>query len=93
MHASSPQPARWRKLTERRLRANPRRPLPPPRRLYAEPFVGMGGVFILTLNDTPEVRCIFRRFAIEAVEFRYSVGAAKQRGREVLITPRGASFV
>ena len=58
----------------------------------ADRLAALNGAFILTLNDTPEVRRIFRRFAIEAVEFRYSVGAAKKRGREVLITPRGVSF-
>ena len=55
----------------------------------ADRLAGLKGAFILTLNDTPDMRRIFRRFAVEAIEFRYSVGRAdNQKGREVIITPR-----
>jgi DNA adenine methylase len=48
---------------------------------------GLQGKFVLTLNDTPEVRVLFRRFAIRTVELAYS--AQKHAGRkygEVFIT-------
>ena len=46
------------------------------------------GSFILSLNDLPEVRCIFARFTIEAVPVRYSVGGAANAGvfGEVIIS-------
>ena len=48
---------------------------------------GIEGRFILSLNDTPEVREMFEGFAVEAVETRYSVNAkATRRAREVLIS-------
>ena len=58
--------------------------------LMAERLAALKGTFILTLNDTPEVRRMFKAFRIEGVEFRYSVApsATGQKGREVLITPR-----
>ena len=57
--------------------------------IMADRLAALKGAFILTLNDTPDVRRIFRRFAVEAIEFRYSVGRAdNQKGREVIITPR-----
>jgi DNA adenine methylase len=58
----------------------------------AEALSGLRGRFILSLNDTPGVRQVFRRFAIEAVETTYSISgpAAAGRGKvgEVLISPR-----
>ena len=48
---------------------------------------GIEGRFVLSLNDTPEVRATFTSFEIEAVETRYSVNAkATRRAREVLIS-------
>ena len=45
------------------------------------------GKFVLSLNDVPEVRALFRRFLIKGVELHYtSQRAAARRYREVLIT-------
>jgi DNA adenine methylase len=45
------------------------------------------GRFVLSLNDTPEVRAMFRRFYIQQVELHYtSQKAAGRRFHEVLIT-------
>ncbi len=47
---------------------------------------GIKGRFILSLNDTPEVRATFTGFTFEEVETRYSVNAkATRRARDVLI--------
>jgi DNA adenine methylase len=47
------------------------------------------GRFLMTLNDTPEVRDIFRRFVIEEVELKYSMskkeGSRSQVRTELLI--------
>lgn len=58
--------------------------------VMADRLAALKGAFILTLNDTPEVRRIFKKFRVEGVEFRYSVAPSTtgQKGREVLITPR-----
>ncbi len=48
---------------------------------------GLKGRFILSLNDTPETREMFRGFEIEAVETRYSANAkATRRAGELLIS-------
>jgi DNA adenine methylase len=55
----------------------------------ATQLAGISGRFLLSLNDTPEVRRIFSAFAIEAVRTTYSVGGAgkaKSVG-EVIISP------
>lgn len=53
----------------------------------ADRLAGISGKFILSLNDVPEVRELFSRFAIESVTTRYSVNAAKSKTvGEVLIT-------
>ena len=53
----------------------------------AELLRGIEGRFILSLNDTTEVRATFEGFGIEEVEARYSVNfKATRRAREVLIT-------
>lgn len=45
------------------------------------------GRFIMSLNDTPEVRAIFSGFNIEAVETTYSVSkAGRSKAREVIIS-------
>ena len=47
------------------------------------------GLFILSLNDTPEVREIFVGFAIEAVTVTYTIGSGETKAaREVIITRR-----
>lgn len=49
------------------------------------------GRFLLSLNDTPEVRRIFKRFRIEVVETVYSINGRSQRVvSEVLIGPEMA---
>ncbi len=48
------------------------------------------GRFILSLNDVPEVRSIFSRFRIEAVETTYTIGAchnAKRAGEVIISGP------
>jgi DNA adenine methylase len=58
--------------------------------VLADVLSRLQGRFILSLNDTPEVRRTFARFAIEAVQTTYSAGggAASKAVREVLISPR-----
>ena len=58
----------------------------------ADTLKGIQGKFILSLNDTPEVREIFKDFRIESIETKYSLAnpkvAAQTRGedrQEVLI--------
>lgn len=43
----------------------------------AEALAGISGKFLMTLNDTPEVREIFKRFRIEKVELKYSMATTK----------------
>ena len=45
------------------------------------------GRFILSLNDTPEIRAIFGWASIEAVELTYRLSGKVTTGREVIITP------
>lgn len=53
----------------------------------AAQLASIKGRFILSLNDTAEVRGIFKRFNIEAVETNYSLNGAKQaKAAEVIIT-------
>jgi DNA adenine methylase len=53
----------------------------------AELLGRLEGKFILSLNDRPEVRAIYRRFRVRGVTVRYSVGQAKQKpARELLIS-------
>lgn len=55
----------------------------------AEQLAGIRGRFLLSINDRPEVREIFGRFAIEEVETSYTVGKqAKSRGKrgELLVS-------
>jgi DNA adenine methylase len=49
---------------------------------------GLQGRFILSINDVPEIRRIFARFAVREVEATYSVGGGAQARRfsELLIT-------
>lgn len=53
----------------------------------AEGVAKVRGKFVLSLNDLPEVRALFRRFHIQPVELHYtSQKHAGRRYREVLIT-------
>lgn len=53
----------------------------------AERLGKLRGKFILSLNDVPEVRSLFRRFHIKEVELHYTAQkGAGRRYREVLIT-------
>lgn len=55
----------------------------------AEVLAGIKGRFLMTINDTPEVRDIFKRFSIEEVELKYSMskkeGSRSQVRTELLI--------
>ncbi|MGE4402864.1 MAG: DNA adenine methylase [Desulfobulbus sp.] len=55
----------------------------------AEILTNIKGKFLMTLNDTPEVREIFKRFRIEEVELKYSMskmkGSRSQVRTELLI--------
>lgn len=58
----------------------------------ASALARLQGRFLLSLNDRPEVREVFRGFEIEAIETSYSIaGSRAGRGRvgEVLISGRG----
>jgi DNA adenine methylase len=55
----------------------------------AEQLAGIRGAFILSINDTPEIREIFGRFAFEEVETTYSLatrtsGAGKRVGELII---------
>lgn len=56
----------------------------------AEVLTGIKGRFLMTLNDTPEVREIFSRFSIEEVELKYSMskkeGSRSKVRTELLIS-------
>ena len=56
--------------------------------VLADILAALKGRFLLSLNDTPEVRKIFAAFHIEAVETRYTIGQADrtQAAREVIIS-------
>lgn len=47
---------------------------------------GIKGRFILSLNDTPEIRAIFAGFTIEEVTLNYRVGGQVTPAREVIIS-------
>ncbi|MDA8163339.1 MAG: DNA adenine methylase [Desulfobacteraceae bacterium] len=46
---------------------------------------GISGKFILSINDTPEIRDIFSPFRIQAVETSYSVSGKSQKAAELLV--------
>lgn len=53
----------------------------------AEILAGLKGRFVLSLNDVPQVREIFRRFKVKGIELPYTAQKiAGRRFREVLIT-------
>jgi DNA adenine methylase len=53
-------------------------------------LAGIKGRFLLSINDTPEIRRIFGTFRLDGVEVNYSVNG-KQQGAaaELLISPAG----
>jgi DNA adenine methylase len=52
----------------------------------AERLAKISGRFILLINDVPQVRGIFRDFAVEEVSLSYGVSAAgATRARELII--------
>lgn len=59
----------------------------------AEQLAGIAGTFILSINDTPEIRRIFAAFALEEVSLTYSIsdGAATE-ARELIIRPIGQAL-
>jgi DNA adenine methylase len=55
----------------------------------AEILAGIEGAFILSINDTPEVREIFGAFHLQEVSLRYSVSAAgATEAKELIISNR-----
>jgi DNA adenine methylase len=53
----------------------------------ASVLAGLKGHFILSLNDTPGVRDVFKPFMIESIETRYTVSAGTNRpASEVIIS-------
>jgi len=56
--------------------------------VMAKVLADIKGRFILTLNDLPETREIYRRFRIETADLRYSAGGGdKQRpAREIIVS-------
>jgi DNA adenine methylase len=49
----------------------------------AEVLAGIKGRFLMTINDTPEVREIFARFSIEEIELKYSMSTKKESRSQV----------
>ena len=47
---------------------------------------GIQGCFILSINDTPEVRDIFGGFGIEEVQLNYRLSGGVTPARELIIT-------
>lgn len=59
----------------------------------AEQLAGLKGRFIMTINDRPETRKLFRRFKLEPVKTSYSIGRATQaesQARELIVSGPGA---
>lgn len=56
----------------------------------AELLAGLKGVFILSINDTPEIRETFAAFEQKPVEIAYTIAdGAATVGRELIIAPAG----
>ena len=58
----------------------------------AERLARLQGVFILSLNDTPEVRSIFAAFNQEVVELSYTISGGHKSVAELIITPPGLAL-
>lgn len=54
--------------------------------LMADLLAGIKGKFIVSLNDHPDVREIFKAFTIRTVETTYSIAGENQKVSEVLIS-------
>lgn len=59
-------------------------------RRLAQRLAGLKGAFVMSINDTAEIRDTFSAFAIEEVKLTYTIteGAATE-ARELIITPPG----
>ncbi len=56
----------------------------------AEILAGIKGTFVLSINDTPEIRATFAAFEMEDVTLKYTIGAGEPVGaRELIITKMG----
>lgn len=55
--------------------------------VLAEQLAGIRGKFIMSINDTPEIRKLYGRFRLRRVPTTYSVGNANRKGavRELLV--------
>jgi DNA adenine methylase len=54
--------------------------------LMAEALERLQGRFILSINDTPEIRALFGRFRVEPVTLTYRVSGAPTEGRELIVS-------
>jgi DNA adenine methylase len=54
--------------------------------LMAEALERLQGRFILSINDTPEIRAVFGRFRVEPVTLTYRVSGAPTEGRELIVS-------
>ncbi|MGC9449796.1 DNA adenine methylase, partial [Cereibacter johrii] len=55
----------------------------------AEILGSLKGAFLLSINDTPEIRALFGRFHLEPVRLNYSVSAAgSTEAQELLVSNR-----
>ncbi len=53
----------------------------------ADVLAGIKGRFILSLNDHPDIRDVFKAFEIQPVSLKYSVSVGKQKtGKELIIS-------
>jgi DNA adenine methylase len=56
----------------------------------AELLARIEGTFVLSINDTPEIRTKFMAFDMEEVELKYTIGAGEPVGaRELIVTKKG----
>lgn len=53
--------------------------------VMAEQLAGLKGRFILSINDTPEIRSTFKRFDMAAVDLNYSLNGGKGKPAKELI--------
>jgi DNA adenine methylase len=51
----------------------------------AEQLSKIKGKYLISLNDTPEIRDIFKGYIIESTSSVYSCGKARSQAKEVLI--------
>ncbi|MBD3847125.1 DNA adenine methylase [Bosea sp. SSUT16] len=62
-------------------------------RRLANRLAGLKGAFVLSINDTPEIRETFAAFALQEVELTYTIHeGATTPARELIITPPGLVF-